>query len=77
MKQDRSNIQSHQEYFQKFKSLYKIKRQFGPTSLKGRYLTYSSSRFNPVILYTLLKVYDPIGVTKKLLNQLNFARNKS
>ncbi len=64
---------NHLGYFHRFKPLYKFKRQFGPTSWEGRYLAYSSSRFNPVILYALLKVYDPTSVTKKLLNQLNFA----
>jgi hypothetical protein len=60
-------------YFHRFKPLYNFKRQFGPTSWEGRYLAFSPSRFNPVILYALLKVYNPTGVTKKLLNQLNFA----
>ena len=60
-------------YFHRFKPLYKFKRQFGPNSWEGRYLAFSPSRFNPVILYALLKVYDPTGVTKKFLNQLNFA----
>ncbi|MCD4676504.1 MAG: DUF2156 domain-containing protein, partial [Desulfobacula sp.] len=64
---------NHLGYFHRFKPLYNFKRQFGPTSWEGRYLAYSSSRFNPVILYALLKVYDPTSVTKKLLNQLNFA----
>ena len=60
-------------YFHRFKPLYKFKQQFGPTSWEGRYLAYSSSRFNPVILYALLKVYDPTGVTKKLLHQIDLA----
>ncbi|HHE39253.1 MAG TPA: DUF2156 domain-containing protein [Candidatus Cloacimonetes bacterium] len=60
-------------YFHRFKPLYKFKRQFGPTSWEGRYLAFSPSRFNPVILYALLKVYDPTSVTEKLLNQINRA----
>jgi len=60
-------------YFYRFKPLYKFKRQFGPTSWEGRYLAFFPSRFNPVILYALLKVYDPTSVTRKLLNQINFA----
>ncbi len=60
-------------YFHRFKPLYKFKRQFGPTSWEGRYLVFSPRLFNPVILYALLKVYDPTSVTRKLLNQLNFA----
>jgi hypothetical protein len=58
-------------HFHRFKPLYKFKRQFGPTSWEGRYLAFSPSHFNPVILYALLKVYDPMSVTRKLLYQLN------
>ena len=60
-------------HFYRFKPLYKFKKQFRPTSWEGRYLAFSPSRFNPVILYALLKVYDPTSVTRKLLYQLNFA----
>ncbi|MCK4357846.1 MAG: DUF2156 domain-containing protein [Candidatus Cloacimonetes bacterium] len=60
-------------YFHRFKPLYNFKRQFGPTSWEGRYLAYSSARFNPVILYALLKVYDPTSVTEKLINQIDLA----
>jgi hypothetical protein len=60
-------------YFHRFKPLYKFKRQFGPTSWEGRYLAFSPKLFNPVILYALLKVYDPTSVTRKLLNQINLA----
>ncbi|MBC8186364.1 DUF2156 domain-containing protein [candidate division KSB1 bacterium] len=58
-------------YFYRFKPLYKFKKQFGPNSWEGRYLAFSPSHFNPVILYALLKVYDPTSVTRKLLYQLN------
>ncbi|MCD6380383.1 DUF2156 domain-containing protein [bacterium] len=60
-------------HFYRFKPLYKFKKQFGPTFWEGRYLAFSSKVFNPVILYALLKAYDPTRVTRKLLNQLNFA----
>jgi len=60
-------------YFHRFKPLYQFKKQFGPTSWEGRYLAFFPSRFNPVILYVLLKVYDPTSITKKLLNQINHA----
>ena len=60
-------------YFYRFKPLYKFKKQFGPSSWESRYLAFSPSHFNPVILYALLKVYDPTSVTRKLLYQLNSA----
>lgn len=60
-------------HFYRFKPLYKFKKQFGPASWEGRYLSFSPSHFNPVILYALLKVYDPTSVTRKLLYQLNSA----
>ncbi len=60
-------------YFHRFKPLYKFKRQFGPTSWESRYLAFSPKLFNPIILYALLKVYDPTSVTRKLLYQLNSA----
>ena len=63
-------------YFHRFKPLYKFKRQFGPTSWEGRYLAFSPKLFNPVILYALLKVYDPTSVTRKLLYQINRAWSK-
>ena len=58
-------------YFHRFKPLYRFKKQFGPSSWEGRYLAFSPSRFNPVVLYALLKVYDPSGITDKLLNQIS------
>ena len=60
-------------YFYKFKPLYQFKKQFGPSNWEGRYLAYYPAYFNPVILYALLKVYDPSSVTRKLLAQINFA----
>lgn len=60
-------------HFYRFKPLYYFKNQFGPTSWEGRYLMYSTSNFNPVILYALLKAYDPSSVTEKLLDEINFA----
>jgi phosphatidylglycerol lysyltransferase len=60
-------------HFYRFKPLYKFKKQFRPTSWEGHYLAFSSKVFNPVILYALLKAYDPTSVTRKLLDQLSFA----
>lgn len=60
-------------HFYRFKPLYKFKKQFVPASWESRYLSFSPSHFNPVILYALLKVYDPTSVTRKLLYQLNSA----
>jgi phosphatidylglycerol lysyltransferase len=60
-------------YFYHFKPLYQFKEQFGPTSWEGRYLAFWPSRFNPVILYALLKAYDPSGVSGQLLRQLQMA----
>ena len=58
-------------YFYRFKPLYKFKKQFGPSAWEGRYLAFSPKLFNPVILYALLKAYDPTSVTRKLFYQLN------
>ncbi len=62
-------------YFHRFKPLYKFKRQFGPTSWEGRYLSFSPKLFNPVILYALLKVYDPTSVTRILSYRIDLAWN--
>jgi len=61
------------DYFYRFKPLYQFKEQFGPTSWEGRYLAFWPSRFNPVILYAILKAYDPSGVSGQLLRQLQMA----
>lgn len=63
----------HMGYFHRYKPLYQFKEQFGPTSWEGRYLAYHPPRFNPVIVYALLKAYDPSGVSGKLLRQLQQA----
>jgi phosphatidylglycerol lysyltransferase len=63
----------HLGHFYRFKPLYQFKRQFGPTCWEGRYLAFSPQRFNPVMLYALLKAYDPSGVTGKLSSQIQHA----
>lgn len=60
-------------YFHRFKPTYRFKEQFAPTSWEGHYLAFGSHRFNPIILYALLKAYDPSGVTGKLLRQIQHA----
>lgn len=63
----------HLGYFHHLKPLYQFKEQFGASWWEGRYLAYYSSRFNPVILYAILKVYNPGGVSNQLKIQLNLA----
>ncbi len=63
----------HLGYFHRYKPLYEFKRQFGPTSWEGRYLAFWPHRFNPIILYSILKAYDPSGVTGKLRRQIQHA----
>lgn len=63
----------HLGYFHRFKPLYQFKEQFGPTSWEARYLAYWPSRFSPVVLYALLKAYDPSGVSGKLRRQMVLA----
>jgi phosphatidylglycerol lysyltransferase len=63
----------HLGHFHHLKPLYQFKEQFGASWWEGRYLTYYSSRFNPVILYAILKAYDPGGVSNQLKKQLNLA----
>jgi len=60
-------------YFHRFKPLYQFKEQFGPTSWESRHLAYWPSRFHPVIIYALLKAYDPSGVSGQLKRQLHAA----
>ncbi len=60
-------------YFHRYKPLYEFKKQFGPTSWEGRYLAFWPHRFNPIILYSVLKAYDPSGVTGKLGRQIQHA----
>ncbi len=66
----------HLKYFHRYKPLYQFKKQFGPSSWEANYLAFSPRFFNPVILYALLKAYDPTNVTKKLLRELNFRWEK-
>lgn len=49
-------------YFYSFKPIYRFKEQFGPDIWESRYLAYYPSRFNPIIIYALLKAYDPAAV---------------
>ncbi len=60
-------------HFHRFKPIYEFKKQFGPTCWEGRYLAFWPQRFNPIIIYTLLKAYDPSGVTGKLKRQIQHA----
>ena len=64
---------NHLGHFYRFKPLYQFKKQFGPTYWEGRYLAFSPQRFNPVMLYALLKAYDPSGVTGKLSREIQHA----
>ncbi len=61
---------NHLGYFHRLKPIYKFKKQFGPTSWESRYLAFSPHWFNPIMLYTLLKAYDPSGVKGTLLRQI-------
>jgi phosphatidylglycerol lysyltransferase len=63
----------HLAYFNRFKPIYEFKRQFGPTSWEGCYLAFWPQRFNPIMLYALLKAYDPSGVSGKLRRQIQHA----
>ena len=63
----------HLGHFHHLKPLYQFKEQFGASWWEGRYLAYYSSQFNPVILYAILKAYDPGGVSSQLKKQLNMA----
>lgn len=57
-------------HFHRYKPLYQFKDQFGPTAWEARFLAYWPPRFHPVILYALLKAYDPHAVTGNLRKQL-------
>ncbi len=63
----------HLSNFHRYKPIYMFKKQFGPTSWESRYLAYGTQVFNPVILYALLKAYDPSGVKGKLYRQIQQA----
>lgn len=60
-------------HFHRYKPLYEFKKQFGPTSWESCYLAFWPHRFNPIILYALLKAYDPSGVKGKLSRQIQHA----
>lgn len=62
---------NHLGYFHRFKPLYKFKKQFGPTSWESRYFAFYPKKFNPIIIYALLKAYDPSGVTGKVLRKIS------
>lgn len=57
-------------YFYSFKPIYRFKEQFGPDSWEPRYLAYHPARFNPVVIYALLKAYDPGAVRNLSQKQL-------
>ena len=61
---------SHLGSFHRYKPIYEFKKQFGPTSWESHYLAYGPSGFNPIMLYALLKAYDPSGITGKLSRQI-------
>jgi lysylphosphatidylglycerol synthetase-like protein (DUF2156 family) len=63
----------HLGYFHRYKALYHFKGQFGPTSWEARYLAYWPPRFNPIILYAVLKAYDPEAVSGNLRRQIHVA----
>ena len=60
-------------YFYSFKPIYQFKEQFGPDSWESRYLAYHPARFNPVVIYALLKAYDPAAVRHLSQKQLSAA----
>ena len=63
----------HLGHFHHLKPVYQFKEQFGASWWEGRYLAYWPDRFNPVILYAILKAYDPGGVSHQLKQQLHTA----
>ena len=56
-------------YLHRYKPLYQFKEQFGPTSWEARYLAFWPG-FHPVILYAMLKAYDPSGITGRTRRQI-------
>lgn len=60
----------HLANFHRYKPIYMFKKQFGPSFWESRYLAYGTKVFNPIILYALMKAYDPSGVKGKLLRQI-------
>jgi phosphatidylglycerol lysyltransferase len=60
-------------YFYSFKPIYQFKEQFGPDFWEPRFLAYHPARFNPVVIYALLKAYDPAAVTHLSQKQLGAA----
>jgi phosphatidylglycerol lysyltransferase len=56
--------------YRRHQQLQGFKDQFGPTSWESRYLAFSPSRFNPLILYVLLKAYNPKGISERLRQEL-------
>ena len=63
----------HLGYFHRYKPIYEFKKQFGPSSWESCFLAYGSRGFDPLILYALLKAYDPSGVKGKLSRQIQRA----
>lgn len=57
--------------YRRHRPLVDFKDKFGPTSWEPRYLAFSPSRFNPVILYALLKAYDPTAVSHRANRNIN------
>ena len=59
--------------FRNQRHLQDFKDQFGPTSWEPRYLAFSPPRFNPLILYVILRAYDPTGISGRLRRELSWA----
>jgi len=57
--------------YRRHQQLQGFKDQFGPTSWESRYLAFSPPRFNPLILYVLLKAYNPTGISGQLRRELS------
>lgn len=63
----------HLDHFLRLKPLYQFKEQFGASWWEARCLAHYSNRFSPVILYAILKAYDPGGVSNQLKKELGLA----